>query len=248
MTEKVKLAVEKKTDFVDMPDTEVCQGTTVTLTVSGNAPQYKWHATTGLQETIGKSVTVKPTQTTTYVIEGMYEDGCRPLREITVKVDQSFAPDFEVVQSGGACNEPFAYSLTNKAPNAHHYEWNMGTGNTVTDPDVKNYIYEVPGEYTITLTAYNAAGCSLTASKKISAEPAFTLSNVITPNGDGKNDFFIVPAATSSLEVFNRWGKSIFKTADYKNDWGKGIANGTYLYVVDTPQGNHCKGWVEVLE
>ncbi|SEJ09492.1 gliding motility-associated C-terminal domain-containing protein [Dyadobacter sp. SG02] len=248
VTEKVKLAVEKKTDFVGMPDTEVCQGATVTLTISGNAPQYKWRATTGLQETIGKSVTVKPTQTTTYIIEGLYEDGCRPLREITVKVDQSFAPDFEVVQSGGACNEPFSYTLTNKTGKAQRYEWNMGSGNPMTDPEVKNYIYEVPGEYTITLTAYNAAGCSLTASKKITAEPAFTLSNVITPNGDGKNDFFIVPVASSTLEVFNRWGKSIFKSIDYKNNWGKGIANGTYLYVVDTPQGNHCKGWVEVLE
>ncbi|ACT93901.1 DUF7948 domain-containing protein [Dyadobacter fermentans] len=248
VTEKVKINVGKKTDFVDMPDTEVCLGATVTLTISGNAPQYKWHATTGLPETIGRSVTVKPTQTTTYVIEGLYEDGCRPLREITVNVDQSYAPDFDVVQSGGACNEPFSYSLTSKHGRAHRYEWNMGTGNPVSDPEVKNYIYEIPGEYTITLTAYNAAGCSLTASKKISAEPAFTLSNVITPNGDGKNDFFIVPVASSSLEIFNRWGKSIFKSTDYKNNWGKDIANGTYLYVVDTPQGNHCKGWVEVLE
>jgi len=248
VTEKVKLAVEQKTDFVDMPDTEVCQGATIMLTISGNAPQYKWHATTGLQETIGKSVTVKPAQTTTYIIEGLYEDGCRPLREITVKVDQSYAPDFDVVQSGGACNEPFSYTFTNKTGKAQRYEWNMGSGNPMTDPEVKDYIYEVPGEYTITLTAYNAAGCSLTASKKITAEPAFTLSNVITPNGDGKNDFFIVPVASSTLEVFNRWGKSIFKSVDYKNNWGKGIANGTYLYVVDTPQGNHCKGWVEVLE
>jgi gliding motility-associated-like protein len=248
VTEKVKVAVQKKTDFVDMPDTEVCQGATVTLTVSGEAPQYKWHATTGLEETIGKSVTVKPSKTTTYVVEGLYTDGCRPLREITVKVDESYAPDFEIVQSGGACNEPFTYGMNNKTPNAQRYEWNLGTGNPVTDPNVKEYVYETPGEYTITLTAYNAAGCSLTASKKITAAPAFTLSNVITPNGDGKNDFFIVPVSASSLEIFNRWGKSVFKAADYKNDWGKGISNGTYFYVVDTPQGNHCKGWVEVLE
>lgn len=248
VTEKVKVAVQKKTDFVDMPDTEVCEGATVTLTVSGDAPQYKWHATTGLEETIGKSVTVKPQKTTTYVIEGLYTDGCRPLREITVKVDQSYAPDFEVVQSGGACNEPFTYAMNNKTPNAHRYEWNLGTGNPVTDPSVKEYVYETPGEYTITLTAYNAAGCALTASKKITAAPPFTLSNVITPNGDGKNDSFVIPVSPSSLEIFNRWGKSVFKTTDYKNDWGKGISNGTYFYVVDTPQGNHCKGWVEVLE
>lgn len=248
VTEQVKIAVEKKTDFAAMPDVEVCSGAVVTLTVSGAAPQYKWHAAPGFPETIGKSVTVKPEKTTTYVIEGLYEDGCRPLREITVKVDQSYAPDFEIVQSGGACNEPFSYSLTNKTANAQRYEWNMGAGSPVTGPDIKDYVFETPGEYTITLTAYNAAGCSLIASRKITAVPAFTLSNVITPNGDGKNDYFIVPAPSSSLEIFNRWGKSVFKATDYQNDWGKGIANGTYFYVVDTPQGNHCKGWVEVLE
>lgn len=248
VVEKVKVSVEKKTDFAAMPDTEVCQGATVTLTVSGNAPQYKWLAANGLPETLGKTITVKPDRTTTYVVEGLYTDGCRPVREITVKVDRSYVPDFEVVQSGGACNEPFAYSLTNKTSGASRYEWNMGTGSNLSGAEVKNYIYEVPGEYTVTLTAYNAAGCSLTASKKLTAEPAFILSNVITPNGDGKNDFFIVPVASSSLEIFNRWGKSVFKSPDYRNDWGKGIANGTYLYVVDTPQGNHCKGWVEVLE
>ncbi|NIJ53263.1 DUF7948 domain-containing protein [Dyadobacter arcticus] len=244
---KVKIEVEKKTDFLDMPDTEVCQGTTVVLSVNGKATQYRWLATAGLQETIGKSVTVKPTQTTTYTVEGIYADGCRPVREITVNIDNSFEPQFEIVTSGGACNEPFSYSTTNKTPNAQRYEWNLGVGGKVTEPEISEYIYDTPGEYVITLTAYNAAGCALTTSKKIIASPPFTLTNVITPNGDGKNDFFVVPVSPSSLEMFNRWGKSIFKTTDYKNDWGKEISNGTYFYVVDTPQGNHCKGWVEVL-
>jgi gliding motility-associated-like protein len=248
VTEKVKVVVEKKTDFVDMPDTEVCQGATVVLTVSGEASQYRWLPVVGLAETIGKTVTVKPTQTTTYTVEGLYTDGCRPIREITVKVDNAHAPDFEVVQSGGACNEPFVYSMKNKTANATRYEWDLGKGNTVTDPDVNEQVYEVPGNYTITLTSYNAAGCALSVSKLVTVSPAFTLNNVITPNGDGKNDFFIVPVSPSSLEIFNRWGKSVYKAADYKNDWGKGITNGTYFYVVDTPQGNHCKGWVEVLE
>ncbi|MCE6989240.1 gliding motility-associated C-terminal domain-containing protein [Dyadobacter sp. CY323] len=247
VTENVKVLVEKKADFIDMPDVEVCTGASVTLTVLGEAAQYRWLAAAGLPETIGKSVTVKPTQTTTYTIEGVYADGCRPLREITVKVDQSHAPKFEIVTSGGACNEPFNYSMTNATANAQRFEWNLGEGNTIPDKEVAEYTYGKPGEYTVTLTAYNAAGCALSATKKVTALPPFTLTNVITPNNDGKNDSFIVPVSPSSLEVFNRWGKSIFKTADYKNDWGKGIANGTYFYVVETSQGNHCKGWVEVL-
>jgi gliding motility-associated-like protein len=248
VNEKVRLLVEKKNDFVEMADVEACQGASVVLTVNGDAPQYRWLPNKGLAETFGKSVTVKPDETTTYVVEGIYADGCKPIREITVKVDKTHAPDFEIVPSGGACNEPFSYSMNNKTNNAQRFEWDLGTGNTVTDKDINEHQYEKPGEYTVILTSYNAAGCSLSIAKKVIASPPFTLNNVITPNGDGKNDFFIVPVSPSSLEVFNRWGKSVFKTADYKNDWGKGIANGTYFYVVDTPQGNHCKGWVEVLE
>ena len=245
---QVKINVAKKTDFIDMPDTEICDGASAILSVSGDANQYKWHANSGLPETIGSSVTVKPSVTTTYTVEGIYADGCRPLRQITVKVDRSYEPDFEITKSGEACNEPFKYSMINKTPNATQFEWNLGVGNLVKDTKVENYIYEEAGEYTIILTAYNAAGCSLSVSKTVKAEPAFILSNVITPNGDGKNDLFIVPVAQSSLEIYNRWGKKVYKSADYKNDWGKGIANGTYYYVVDTPNGNHCKGWLEVLE
>ncbi|WP_225865718.1 DUF7948 domain-containing protein [Dyadobacter aurulentus] len=248
VTEKVKVLVEKKNDFVEMADTEACQRAPVVLTVSGDAPQYRWFPAKGLPETIGKSVTVKPDETTTYTVEGLYADGCRPLREITVKVDKTHAPDFEIVTSGGGCNEPFSYAMNNKTAGAQRYEWNLGKGNTLNDKDVGEYQYETPGEYTVSLTSYNAAGCPLRIEKKVVAAPPFTLANVITPNADGKNDFFVVPVSPASLEVFNRWGKLVYKATDYKNDWGKGIANGTYFYVVDTPQGNHCKGWVEVLE
>ncbi|WP_439556078.1 gliding motility-associated C-terminal domain-containing protein [Dyadobacter sp.] len=248
VSKKVKVLVEKKSDFIEMADVEACQGASVVLTVSGEATQYRWLPAKGLPETIGKTVTVKPEETTTYIVEGTYADGCRPVREITVKVDKAHAPDFEIITSGGACNEPFSYALSNKTRNAARYEWNLGFGNTIKDENVGEYQYETPGEYTVVLTSYNAAGCPLSIAKKVKALPPFTLNNVITPNGDGKNDTFIVPVSPASLEVFNRWGKSVFKTADYKNDWGKGIANGTYFYVVDTPQGNHCKGWVEVLE
>ena len=245
---EVKITVQNKADFIDMPDTEICSGASAVLSVSGNANQYKWLANAGLPETIGNSVTVKPAVTTTYTVEGQYADGCRPIRQITVKVDRSYEPSFEISKSGEACNEPFKYSMVNLGSNASRLEWNLGTGNVVNDPKIENWVYENPGEYSVTLTAYNAAGCSLSVTKKMIADAPFVLANVITPNGDGKNDFFIVPVAKSALEVYNRWGKLIYKSADYKNDWGKGIANGTYYYVVDTPGGNHCKGLLEVLE
>jgi len=60
--------------------------------------------------------------------------------------------------------------------------------------------------------------------------------NVITPNGDGKNDFLMFDGIEhfpgSTLEVFNRWGKRIYKSENYNNDWSPtDVSAGTYFYV-----------------
>ncbi|MCP6390855.1 gliding motility-associated C-terminal domain-containing protein, partial [Klebsiella pneumoniae] len=45
--------------------------------------------------------------------------------------------------------------------------------------------------------------------------------NILTPNGDTKNDFFFVENIhlypENELKLFNRWGKEIYSTTDYKN-------------------------------
>ncbi|MCF0057876.1 gliding motility-associated C-terminal domain-containing protein [Dyadobacter sp. CY356] len=248
VTKKVTVAVEENNDFSVTQDITTCAGMPVTLSASGEADQYLWSGDSTLSATTGKTVSVSPNQTTTYTVQGIYANGCQPKRQVTVNVDRSYVPAFEIVRSGGECNKPVKYSMINKTPNAQRFEWNLGTTNSFNTANVEDFSYETPGKYTVTLTSYNASGCSLTTSKEISAEEPLILSNVITPNGDGKNDIFYVPVPDSALEIYNRWGKSIFKSNVYKNDWGKGIANGTYFYVVDTPGGNHCKGWLEVLE
>lgn len=62
--------------------------------------------------------------------------------------------------------------------------------------------------------------------------------NVFTPNnGDNLNQFFVVENIeqypNSELIVFNRWGKKVYETSNYQNNWdGDGIADGTYYYVL----------------
>ncbi|MCB9361177.1 MAG: choice-of-anchor L domain-containing protein [Flavobacteriales bacterium] len=62
--------------------------------------------------------------------------------------------------------------------------------------------------------------------------------NVITPNGDGMNEFVtfinLENYENSKLTVFNRWGKSVYNSDNYKNDWDGGDLNdGTYYYVLE---------------
>jgi gliding motility-associated-like protein len=72
----------------------------------------------------------------------------------------------------------------------------------------------------------------------------------ISPNGDGKNDTFIIPgilsAQPNTLTIFNRWGNIVYEKDNYQNDWhgqtdrafdllaSDGLLpDGTYYYVVD---------------
>lgn len=78
------------------------------------------------------------------------------------------------------------------------------------------------------------------------------IPNVITPNGDGKNDYFEIVGGEAfgkiSLTIVNRWGNEVYRDDDYKNTWnGAGVNEGTYFYIVKTQQGNKdsiYKGWV----
>ncbi len=64
----------------------------------------------------------------------------------------------------------------------------------------------------------------------------FLVPNMITPNGDGKNDYLEIlrtaDIVTIDLVIFNRWGEEIFRKNDYRNEWGNDpmISAGTYFY------------------
>ncbi|MBS1556926.1 MAG: gliding motility-associated C-terminal domain-containing protein [Bacteroidetes bacterium] len=77
------------------------------------------------------------------------------------------------------------------------------------------------------------------------------IPNVITPNNDGKNDFFVIDKSLkgSQLTIFNRWGSEVFSRNDYLNDWeAKDLASGTYFYVISNPcLNNPLNGWISVL-
>jgi gliding motility-associated-like protein len=66
------------------------------------------------------------------------------------------------------------------------------------------------------------------------------LPTVITPNGDGFNENFVIPCPSTTAIVFcvyNRWGIEVYRSEDYRNDFdgryrGAPLPDGTYYYVV----------------
>ena len=70
-----------------------------------------------------------------------------------------------------------------------------------------------------------------------------TAPNIITPNGDGINDAFVIPCLETGnflqneVSIFNQWGDEIYRSAPYNNDWrgtynGEDVPAGTYYYVI----------------
>jgi uncharacterized repeat protein (TIGR01451 family)/gliding motility-associated-like protein len=85
----------------------------------------------------------------------------------------------------------------------------------------------------------------------------FFIPNVITPDGDGKNDTFEVKGlgkfVSNEIVIFNRYGDHVFQRKDYANDWNApGQVAGTYFYVLvgtDAQGRKHeFKGWIQVIK
>jgi gliding motility-associated-like protein len=102
--------------------------------------------------------------------------------------------------------------------------------------------------------------------------PYYELPNVITPNGDGKNDElrpFDCPRFVESVHftLYNRWGRPMFETNKLQINWdgrigeqeggaGSEVSNGVYYYLAEVrfarlrrkDEKVQIKGWVHLLK
>ncbi len=68
------------------------------------------------------------------------------------------------------------------------------------------------------------------------------LYDVFTPNGDGKNDIWIIDGLEdfpdNEVQIFNRWGSLVFEAKPYQNNWdgrskkGDPLPSATYYYIL----------------
>ncbi len=110
---------------------------------------------------------------------------------------------------------------------------------------VVNNLYA--GVYRVSLR--DSRGCERVYSVEVKLDTALFVPNIFTPNGDGFNDTFFIRnlPAEATLEITNRWGKSVFQSGAYQNDWdGGGISEGLYFYRLSFG-GQAVTGWVELL-
>jgi gliding motility-associated-like protein len=200
---------------------------------------------------VGTSSQTNPSYT--YANSGLYtvmyvaidSSTCNIADTVSFQVQITLAPLFSATidfDPPPPCSDlnSFLVELAFSGTGADSLLWDLGDGTQLNTNSV-SYVYNNPGTYFITMTAYNA----LCGDETVSSEVTFTeinsttsiLPNVFTPNGDGMNDRLefvgIDNTQEYSIQIFNRWGTKIYEGTDALAHWdGNGSNEGTYFYIL----------------
>ena len=175
----------------------------------------------------------------TYSVLVTDKKGCPSTAEITL--EEFSKAEFSLISDTTICDsEPF-YLSTDWLGDAD-YIWQNGYRG-------KEILVETPGMYTLDIV--NVCGSSydsVNVSFRYCGE--FVFPNIITPNGDGLNDYFKIKGLEYEtgwqMTIVNREGKKVFQSSNYRNDWNApNLSDGVYFYVMEKA-GKRYKGNVSV--
>lgn len=128
---------------------------------------------------------------------------------------------------------------------AQTYYWDIAGLMYSTAMDTAyTFTNEVPGVYPVCMVAYNYNQCADTICHDVTIEDVLEpyVPNSFTPNGDDRNDGFLmsvnVPNITNfEMLIYDRWGQLVFSTTDPYEPWlgsrnnsGAVLATGVYVY------------------
>jgi gliding motility-associated-like protein len=206
-------------------DDTLCIGDTLVLDAGAGYTGYTW-------STGEFSQTITLTQTTTAWVRVQDSFMCEAFSDTAV---YSFYPDpaIPIIQ----VEENLLHSSF-----SNYFQWTLN-GQTLPGETNQDLLNPQPGSYTVIIT--NAYGCSAESDTVmvVAAVEGDFVSEAISPNGDGMNDFFFVEGIGRYPElnfmVFDRWGNEIYRANPYQNDWygtGKGgdpLPVGDYFFILE---------------
>ncbi|WP_034045149.1 gliding motility-associated C-terminal domain-containing protein [Wocania ichthyoenteri] len=176
-------------------------------------------------------------------------DGTGFISEIDVDVE-----GVNIIDDG----ETLTATVTTTA-NAPEFKWYL---NDVLITGATGNSYEVTetGNYKVVIT--QTVGCASTKEFQFTVSSAFpnvaNIPNLISPNGDGINDTWVIPqeyvnGSNTSVTILSSQGKIILQTNDYLNNWPENqldfkSVNPVYYYIITTQDNKTKKGSITVVK
>ncbi|MDC6387822.1 gliding motility-associated C-terminal domain-containing protein [Maribacter sp. PR1] len=175
---------------------------------------YEWQLDGAVVSTTDISLDVSAAGTYRLVLD---RDGCQLIsNEVTISpLDDNLI----TLEPSGSIVIPEGTSRTISANGGTTYRW-MDANNAEISTSDSASITE-PGTYTLIASIDN---CDVVKQFEVSILDTFKVPNVITVNGDGINDQWVIPNSYSNRDdvnviIYNGQGQEIINEFNYKNNW-----------------------------
>jgi gliding motility-associated-like protein len=227
----------------------ICEGNKTGLTANGGA-SYVWEPANSLSDASSANPVADPTLTTTYIVTAIDGKNCSDTASVTIHVlrkpkanagaDSYIAEGSSAQLNGTVVGDSISYYWTPDYKILNDQSLNP----VVSPPTDTSYILHVVSN----------AGCGIAEDMvRVIIFKKIEVPNAFSPNGDGINDRWNIPALNSYLTaevfVYDRYGREIYRGNNFRS-WdgtnrGKELPVATYYYVIDLKNNlPKLSGWV----
>lgn len=230
---------------------QFCFGDSVTLSAAGGPYNYMWSTAATTQSII---VTAVGTHNEVVIVTDT-ATGCYSSGMVTVNVLS--AP---VVYAGRDTSVSLGSSVGLNAMGAGVVSWSWYPNTGLNSASIPNPVATPAMTTAFQVVGTDVNGCTDMDSVTVTVivDYNLTVSNIMTPNGDGYNDHWVIQNLDNypgtKVVVVNREGQEVFSSDAYDNNWdgtgkgGKKLTDGTYYYVVQIPGSDKLyKGAITIL-
>ena len=250
-----------KVTFHDLPsinagkDSTICKGGSIQLQAQGSG-SVSWIPATLVSNPNIINPIATPDTTTTFTVNLTDQYGCKNSDNIVIGVRDRLIADAGPDQVLG-----FVFTTTMDAKLAHSYEkgvWRVisGTGefldSTYTSTAVSNLSIGTNEFLWLVTNGF----CPASYDTVLIKVNNFVIPTLITPNMDGRNDFFVIrgleTVGKTELVIFDRRGAQVYKNMNYDNSWygldynKNPLPDDTYFYVLKIGNGKSYSGYIVI--
>jgi gliding motility-associated-like protein len=233
----------------------ICISDNIQLQGSGTG-SFLWEPAALMINPTLRNPVALPLSTTTFKVTLTDQFGCKNSDEVLVEVR-----DFPKADAGPDLVLEYLFGtnlIANEPGNNESGKWSVfsGTGEFSDDSKGTTEVSGLKLGENILLWRVSNGVCQPVDDYLSVLVNDFVIPTLITPNMDGKNDYFLLRGietlGKTELTIFDRRGLQVYKNSDYDNSWdgvdynGKPLLDDTYFYNMKTESGKTFKGYIVV--